>query len=431
MSMRDNDTDHGGSRRFIYAFFALLLMALTATALFNYRVNPYGYFYGWPLVIDRGNSDWMFSNMRYFKAYDVARYAPEHLVLGSSRAGNGITHVESFVGGLRSYNIALPGMTPYEMLRYLQHSHALHPLKGALLGLDMFTFNRHDQRYRPGYSEERLLTSADGTSGEGHLLRARLRDLTIALLSEDALRSTMKTARASEPVKAGGMRLNDDGSWGKALVDVDSGKAYTRFIKEEDHYVGNGWVGNRSRAFGLYGHDSRLQYYRELLRFAHQQRIDLRMFTSPVHARMLVLMKEVGLWGCFEQWKREMWRINHEVALEMGRTPFPLWDFAGVDEWTSVQLSKQETPSEYTDSSHYSLDMGNRVLERIYRNGEFKFGGLIDGGETLNRRLDLVRNGLRDYIRDTPEQSAELHARTAKFWNSEKGYPEIGSCRLD
>ncbi|MBK7686918.1 MAG: hypothetical protein IPJ25_13685 [Rhodocyclaceae bacterium] len=68
--------------------------------------------------------------------------------------------------------------------------------------------------------------------------------------------------------------------------------------------------------------------YLAILRFAHENHIDLRILVSPSHARQWHLVSSIGLWDRWEAWKHMLVKQNEDIATELKRAAFPVWDFS-------------------------------------------------------------------------------------------------------
>ena len=85
------------------------------------------------------------------------------------------------------------------------------------------------------------------------------------------------------------------------------------------------------------------------------------------------------MWSDFENWKREIVAIT------------PVWDFSGYNSITTEPVAKGM--KNYLDSSHYSSEVGNLILNRLFNYQEetvtADFGILITQ-ENIQSHLDLI-----------------------------------------
>ena len=119
----------------------LIGLGLVVVACFNWLINPFSVFAP-PLMpgVNEIKPDFL-EHLRLSGPYSVAREKPAALIIGTSRAARGFSPTHSGWAGLRCYNLSLPGINSYEILRYFQHAHAIHRLQKAVIGLDFRVFS--------------------------------------------------------------------------------------------------------------------------------------------------------------------------------------------------------------------------------------------------------------------------------------------------
>jgi hypothetical protein len=171
------------------------------------------------------------------------------------------------------------------------------------------------------------------------------------------------------------------------------------------------WEGEPRRAASM-------QSFRELLSFAREEGIDLRLFISPVHARYLEAYRRVGWWPLFEAWKRALVAsLDKEARLHQQRRPFPLWDFSGFNRVTMEVVPARDdlktTMRWYIESSHYSRELGNVVLDSVLAGkpaparGDSAPGVLIDA-TNIEPHLQRIRRDADAYRSEFPAEAAEV-----------------------
>jgi hypothetical protein len=110
---------------------------------------------------------------------------------------------------------------------------------------------------------------------------------------------------------------------------------------------------------------------RFMIRAAHANRIDLRLYVTPEIAPMRQLIAALGLQSRYEFWLRELVRINEEEAARAGRPPLPLWDFGDVNTITGEHLpdyGDHTLMRWYWEHTHYRVGAGNLILDRVLEN---------------------------------------------------------------
>lgn len=355
---------------YVRSLLGALLLTLLAIIGFNWLIDPYRVFgnEGWPGV----NSQKFDGNMRIGKAYVISRGHYDAIILGSSRSLRVDAHHPGFAG-YNAYNAALVGGTIYESLRFLQHAQGAHPVRRAVLGLDFFSFVP-TQRFRPGFSEDRLTLNADGQPVPPY---KRMGDYVNALISLDSIRASREAFTRNrqippaDRVKAGGSEPAFVEGNQQTLQALGGHRAAAIII--ERYCLGkNGlWLGIGQSHFLNHDYtvlENSINDFRTLLRFAHRNGIDLKLFISPIHTRLQSATRIVGVEDAWELWKRLMMQANEDVALELGRQPFELWDFASVNDFTTEPVPRDPAGvmQWYEETSHFRKALADQVLDVLF-----------------------------------------------------------------
>jgi len=109
--------------------------------------------------------------------------------------------------------------------------------------------------------------------------------------------------------------------------------------------------------------------YRFMLRRAYEEKTDLRMYITPLHASVRELLASLGLGDRYEYWLKALVRINEEEAVRAGRSPLPLWDFSDPNTITreAIPMAGDPTPTRwFWEYSHYRKATGDLILDRIF-----------------------------------------------------------------
>jgi hypothetical protein len=154
-----------------------------------------------------------------------------------------------------------------------------------------------------------------------------------------------------------------------------------------------------------------------VLRLAHQKKLDLRLFISPSHARQWETLHVGGLWTTWEDWKRQLVKINVEEASRAAAGPFPLWDFSGYTALTTEPFPAlgdvASTMRWYWESSHYKKQLGDLVLDRVFdyrdpsRELPGDFGIRLDPA-TIEAHLAWIRAGRERWVAQYPDDANEI-----------------------
>lgn len=334
----------------------LTSLLLTCIACFNALVDPFNLFSGPRIESFNQLKPEFHSHVRMAKAHHIRLKKPEVIMLGSSRAEYGLnpTHPGFLVPHNKRYNLALQSANIYEILRYLQHAHSIQPLKQVIIGLDFFMFNinKHNEI---DFVEERLAPHKS----------AWFLDIFQALFTYDGLTASIVTLNKQKNTtaiqyNANGFR-NDEHSW--LSMQKKGGHRQAAIKNERYTFVSLDAFPYFSIAEKNLPSQS-MQSFIDIITYCKQNKIDLRLFISPVHARKTQIIQHIGLWPTLESWKRGLVQQLASYAPET-----PLWDFSGYNEITTEPFPPiNDTTTQmkwYWESSHYKKEAGDLILDII------------------------------------------------------------------
>jgi hypothetical protein len=356
--------------------------------------------------------------MRLFKAYAIQRAPYDALILGSSRSEIGLDPTHPGWQGYRAYNLAVPGPGVQEILRYLQHANAAHPIKKVLLGLDFVYFSGR-AKWTSSFIDARLLVDEQGKPQRGTYWK----DMLDATLSKTAIDKSRETIRVS---RAGGVGSHTEQG------QVEHNEPFTYVLRAggyrpvfraiENEYLGrDGWGGRPTgEAYFQYtgGQGSTLDGYRAILAFCHSNQIEVVQIISPIHVHLLMGLQSTGMAETFALWKQELVRINHQVAAQYAQPAYPLWDFARVNAWTTEPLpdATQDRVMDgmqwFWDAAHYRNALGDLVEATVLQGQEPPptLGARIDQ-QTIDDVLAAEQLALQQYIAEHPDEWTALAER--------------------
>ena len=113
------------------------------------------------------------------------------------------------------------------------------------------------------------------------------------------------------------------------------------------------------------------QHLARIIRTAHQNNVRLILFIPPYHAKLLEIIKGVGLWPSFENWKRALVRVVDERTRELAEPAcnVDLVDFSGYNSYTMepvpVNGDLRAQTRWYWEPGHYKAALGDVVLRRL------------------------------------------------------------------
>ena len=393
----------------------MVVATFVALAAVNGFMDSFSLF-GSPRIVGI-NADKVTGDVRMTKAWQVARSNYDGIILGTSRAEVGLNPQHAAWQNLNSYNLAMQGASLYEIYRNLQQAQAAHPVKQVLLGLDFFNFSI-DHETPPTFFEDRLLVDRNDVPQNHHY---RIRDAVNVLFSEDGFKKSLETWRTNRYHKGSTHKADGQISQERWFSGIRrQGGFRAAFEAFEKNYMRKGGNWLASPDFGYRFHDpatgeSSFDTFEALLAFCHEHDIKLVLFTSPVHARLQLGLYVTGLWDEFADWKRLLVASNESVARRYGHEPFPIVDFATINEYTKDPLPVGETRDTvtidgmrwYWDAAHYRSDLGDVIQDKLFFDtpapADAHFGQPLDGA-TLEADLEAHRQALRAYREHYPQE---------------------------
>jgi hypothetical protein len=391
---------------------ALLMLLISG---FNYLIDPYDIYQADLVDLKKHVA---FKTLRMHKAHAVSRLKPKTIIIGSSRTHQGFNPDMEILPYKPAYNLGLVRSNVHEIYRYVQHTAAQNNLKQLFITLDLFSFNAM-LRPRGDFDERRLSMTIDGYNQD-----TTTADFLSSLLSFSALKASFNTiadrnttdkpltdrnglhnqlALSNEIMKQGHRKSTRkiEDQFAGAILFPEPAKQF-RFRKNKDDAT--------ATAFDI---------FRDLINFCHEKNIDTYIALNPTHARMFEVFYQRGLWNEFEEWKRNITRINAEVASTRNVDAFPLWDFAAhnsvtMDHMPSSEEKKMEARY-FWEATHFKINVGELMIRKMlnYKNKDqiepVDFGVLLNE-KNLDQHLMVIRKAREDYAQTHAEDLKDLLA---------------------
>ncbi|MGB5594874.1 MAG: hypothetical protein WBM32_15720 [Crocosphaera sp.] len=321
--------------QFNYLLLGTIALSSLGISLGNYLIDPYDIFRYNNIFYLKLIKPEKLSYDRLFKTIDIININPEIIIIGSSRAKQGLDpNHKGFPDDSNIYNLGIDGSNTYEILRYLEHSYKNQPnLKKVILGVDHYMFNDF-YKLQDSFSEKRL--------GKTHMTG---KDLLNTLFSQDAIIASKNTIIDNLNVSKDyqDSTYGDDGFFPYPYHHPKDGNAPWRFTNTINQYFGFHPQYKLS--------EKRLNDFQEIVQFCRKNNIELIVFISPSHATQWETLRVTDRWDTFETWKRKMVEIT------------PVWDFSGYNSITTEPI--KDVMTNYVDNSHYTPKIGDFVLNRI------------------------------------------------------------------
>ncbi|BBJ00619.1 hypothetical protein FGKAn22_23110 [Ferrigenium kumadai] len=383
-------------RRYLTHFLVSVLSLACMIAGFNWWIDPYGIYRKHEKLLER-SAPMLIMNERVFKTVALARAKSDMVVLGSSRTDIGIGRGYPEFEGKRVLSLATFGQPIRETRQLMELAVTQGNPQTAILGLDFFAFNAL------------FVPPSDYVEENYSPLRPYSLMLSVSTLSDSWRALRRKGPADGDCCYADGFRTPQD-------LSRYAGSYRQQFAANERMYLLEKYLPYPECAFSFTkkkGGDT-LDDFREIVKLAHQHQVDLRLFVSPSHARQWETLAAAGLWDEWEDWKRRLVQINEEVALLFNRPPLPIWDFSGYDEVSGEEVPVSSDPRTmrwYTDSSHYTPELGRNVVQRM-------FSGMADSvpadwgarlnSDNLDVHLEKIRASRNRYRSSHAQDTGEL-----------------------
>ena len=349
--------------KFLIIFFLSVSQVLLLIAAINWWVDPYGIFH--PDEYNPQKSIWMSKQLRLAKAYKLKQLKPQGIVMGTSSSQLGIDpeHPGWNKSVYPRYNISLTGASPYETLRYFQHSQAVSPPRQILIGLDFVVFNLF-YPLSDDFKESHMVVSPEGSSKD-HLYD----NFSVTLFSLAAFKASQKklfyrgkgthysNGRVIPEEKEGASRNN-------RLALMNSATSFVpKLLKTPP--------GHRFCLYDEMGSNYNFLYLRKILTIAKENGADVRLFIQPTHVYLLEVLRILGMTEDYKNWQKELINLVEDINNKYSKTrAFPLWHFGGYNSVTMTEVPPAETPNRsmlwYWDIGHYNKNLGDLIQDRIF-----------------------------------------------------------------
>ncbi|MCE9611987.1 MAG: hypothetical protein K8R23_17455 [Chthoniobacter sp.] len=368
--------------RYLTVLAVSALGLIGAMAALNYYADPYGiYHYG--TADDPTRSRPCLRDLeRLHKAHALRDAHADVLLIGNSRVIVGLDPQHPALTP-HAYNLGISAMNAYESMRYLQHAIHLHKPKLVLMAIDKIDFDA-DGNPMGDFSENRLSVDVDLRDQPGW----ERTDIPDTLFSTTAVVDSLLTisaSRAASPV-----------TYNRGLRDECLMHPYlktTNVLAENERWKAKALNFTLTDAKGG---NPKFEAFRAALRLCALEKIEVIVFTNPLHAELLEI--EIGDGRDFSAWLRKVTAIIARESAAGGR-PIPFWNFYGYNAITTepfpVRTQPVSTMKNYWEISHYRRSIGNLLIARVMNWPDERLATLPDFGhlvtaETVGAELDRL-----------------------------------------
>ena len=401
------------ARAYCIKFLIAASLVFFGTALFNYIADPYS-IWGSPSIKGVNTSKYSVFHERIQSYVSWSHWPkpPSTILLGTSRTADGLRENHPTFQNDTTYNMALGGQPIDETLLLFKHALKSGKLKKVVIGLDFFAFNAYwaadsadqEKRLTPGLNLD-LLFNSSTLSDSFTTLRQSFPALGIVRSAQGAEAESLNNAPASPGILPMRVLFKE-----VEKIYVDYHRPYPYRI----YSYSNAKKGNNT-----------INDFRELLKIAYANNIELHLLISPSHAWHWEGLANVELWQDWEQWKRTLTRINAEEANKSAKPIYPIWDFSGYNSITTETVPATNSADRmkwYSDSSHYNRACGDLILDRVFSLSDASmpipddFGILIDE-HNITTHLKDIRRARAHYAETHPSDVQEMAKFIKLFWN--------------
>ncbi len=293
------------------------------------------------------------SGGRRYKASEIERIKPDILILGSSRVEVGVPTWHEGFGDAVVYNAGLSGTNMIEIERVLDFALSQGRPREVLLGLDFLAFS--DRRsFGADYYESAFADSGKGSKIFGIL--KYLISLSTASQSIGTIKDNLQGKKSD--YDRTGVNRHFEGLRAPNHRQLFDSVLRDQFFINLETYAGYAYSEDRMHAV------------MRIMEKCASEGIVLRVFITPVHARQLEAIRALGLGELYYQWIRGL--VENMMVLRQShpRAEVYLWDFSGYHQFATEIIPAAEEPDKkmmwYWESSHFKLELGSLVLDRMY-----------------------------------------------------------------
>jgi hypothetical protein len=332
--------------------------------------------------------------LRKVKSIELEQGDYDTVILGTSRAMEGLDPLSSLWPSEKVYNAALSKSNMYEISQVFQFSHQVQPIKSVILGLDFLSFSG-DNRVDGDFN---LSQFAHKPKSEIYFK---------SLFSSQQLIRSWKTFQFNNEEKELNVFYTPQG--------FRKTKSFAAFNKK-------GFRKNLQDNFDSYQRldyqKSQLKAFEDIVTYCLENNIKLYLFISPIHVQNLEAMRIAGHFQTFEQWKKDLVNVVEKAnSHHKSSNKVDLWDFTGYNNITmeNVPQTNQKYPLKwYIDSAHYRPEVGNFIIQLVVNGNSAEKAsipqdfGVIVNQNNIDQHLKKVRLDQRYYHQNNPQVIEEI-----------------------
>lgn len=378
------------TQRFYSATLLILIASsLAFITLFNWAVDPYAIFESPATSGIATVKPKVAKQAMLHKAYRLIDHNYNGLLLGNSRIYRGINPNSDLLKSYHFYNMGIRAASPLHMWHYLQHANHTKNIRHVILGLD-FNFPTTKNEARTDFVIHRL-HSGDYRPSQKWI------DFRNSLLSYSAFSDSLSTLRHQRKFKS--------------IVDKDGFQHLRKELGQKKHFEKiEDYIENQISSLNSSGFEKNSKrdflYIQKIVRYCYSNNIELFIFISPIHARLLEVFHETGIWNEFEQWKIDLLSTTLKEAEISHKQPFPIWDFA-IYNTINTQKPDNDASQWFYESSHYKPIYGDKILSYLLKTKDQVSTPILNIGIKIEK--NNVTSHLENEAKKRQRYFSEIH----------------------
>jgi hypothetical protein len=350
----------------------LLILLLIATAIFNNVIDPFHISNSPSLYGFNKEKPDLKTNERISKLFSVKRTDFDTLFIGSSRVDFALDPEYYYkLTKNKAFNLGIAGSNITESKIVLEKLIASHPnFKTVVLEVDFFGFNK--------------FTKID--SSEPIKSYISLSDIFKLFMSYDAIQKSLNTLDYN--LKTPNKQIFDQNG---LRIKSPTHDSYDLAMAEVQGYI-------RKNKFYCQSPE-KIQALKEIVNLCKNNNIKLIVIVSPINFAQVHAINVLNTFDDYIKWRNEISKIT------------PFYDFSLGNYVTEEQLNRKMLY--YFDSHHYTIIVGNMILDRIFNKKNSylpsNFGAVITQNNVDKYNKELSSE-YKDWVNKNKEVVEKINA---------------------
>lgn len=339
-------------RAYLRTLLLLSSLVFAGVILINVWIDPYNLFCHSCTIPKPGES----KNQRAYKMFDLLRYKPERLLLGTSRVDYGVDG--QLFGATPFYNAGLSDATLDEMLSILQAAHIIRPVKEVIVFLDISSFDEE----RTGTEKFRL--SLGDAPARFELARFFVQQAIKATMTLDALIESLEILIRSDDrciaTRIYGRSLAQD----KACQE-DHSDRFQAFMDSASS-LATSTYGRTGSAHLLRGYGS----LQKILDYGRKQQLDITLVMAPVHKQVFESAGMSSENTAYLAWQQQVHKIVSQSRAQPWLSVLHFSDLTSLPDVTNERVSQRMRY--WWEASHFKPAVGLLLMQSLAQKAAYE-----------------------------------------------------------